>query len=74
MLEIEAVMNARTGHTVNINLSTDSIHRDNQEQIFQSIQNSQNRSSPCEKEKAWNNELIKRHPAFFEIQQMPLFH
>jgi len=31
MLEIEAVMKARTGHTVNvnINLSTESIHSDN---------------------------------------------
>jgi len=30
MLEIETFMNARIGHTININLSTESIHRDNQ--------------------------------------------
>ena len=28
MLDIETFMNTRTGHTISINLSTESIHRD----------------------------------------------
>ena len=48
MLDIETFMNARTEHTVNINLSTESIHHD-RGQIFRRIQNSQIRCSPCEK-------------------------
>jgi hypothetical protein len=37
MLDIETFMNARTGHTININLSTKSIHCDNRGQIFRKL-------------------------------------
>ena len=40
MLEIETLMNARTRLTVNINLSTESIHRNNRRWIFRRTPNS----------------------------------
>jgi hypothetical protein len=61
MLDIETFMNARIGHTINIDLSTKSIDRDNQEQIFRRIQNPQTNCSPCQRDSAWNGELVQRH-------------
>ena len=53
MLDIKTFMNAQIGHTINIDLlSTQRIHRDNQEQIFQIIQNPQISRSPCQRDSA----------------------
>jgi hypothetical protein len=52
MLDIETFMNVPIGHTINIDLSTKSIHRDNQEEIFRRIQNPQISCSPCQKDSA----------------------